>query len=109
MNGGDVFFVKRIQSKCISGTTSGTTEERIYQSRSRINSKDKVRIAQYLAMMPAQENDKDLVKWRVNSWKNRVAPEGYAFPGDPRGWEQKKYKTANLSSLGKKILGLYKW
>ena len=31
------------------------------------NSKDKVRIAQYLAMMPAQENDKDLVKWRVNS------------------------------------------
>ena len=50
------------------------------------NSKDKVRIAQYLAMMPAQENDIDLVKWRVNSWKNRVAPEGYAFPGDPRGW-----------------------
>jgi hypothetical protein len=73
------------------------------------NSKDKVRIAQYLSMMPAQENDKDLVKWRVNSWKNRVAPEGYAFPGDPRGWEQKKYKTANLSSLGKKILGLDKW
>ena len=68
-----------------------------------------IRIAQYLAMMPAQENDKDLVKWRVNSWKNRVAPEGYAFPGDPRGWEQKKYKTANLSSLGKKILGLDKW
>ena len=60
-------------------------------------------------MMPAQENDIDLVKWRVNSWKNRVAPEGYAFPGDPRGWEKKKYKTANLSSLGKKILGLDKW
>ena len=73
------------------------------------NSKDKVRIAQYVSMMPAQENDKELVEWRVNSWNNRVAPEGYAFPGDPRGWEQKKYKTANLSSLGKKILGLDKW
>ena len=73
------------------------------------NSKDKVRIAQYVSMMPAQENNKELVEWRVNSWKNRVAPEGYAFPGDPRGWEQKKYKTANLSSLGKKILGLDKW
>ena len=73
------------------------------------NSKDKVRIAQYLAMMPAQENDIDLVKWRVNSWKNRVAPEGYAFPGDPRNWEQTKYKTAKLSPLGEKLLGLNPW
>jgi ectoine hydroxylase-related dioxygenase (phytanoyl-CoA dioxygenase family) len=73
------------------------------------NSKDKVRIAQYISMMPAQENEKDLVNWRVNSWKDRIAPEGYAFPGDPRNWEQTKYKTANLSPLGKKILGLDKW
>ena len=73
------------------------------------NSKDKVRIAQYISMMPAQEDDKDLVNWRINSWKNRVAPQGYAFPGDPRNWEQTKYKTANLTELGKKILGLDKW
>ena len=73
------------------------------------NSKDKVRIAQYISMMPAQEDDKDLVSWRINSWKNRVAPQGYAFPGDPRNWEQTKYKTANLTELGKKILGLDKW
>ena len=73
------------------------------------NSKDKVRIAQYISMMPAQEDDIDLVNWRINSWKNRIAPEGYAFPGDPRNWEQEKYQTANLSKLGKKILGLEKW
>jgi len=73
------------------------------------NSKDKVRIAQYISMMPAQENDDAIVQWRVNSWKNRIAPEGYAFPGDPRNWEQKKYKTAELSSLGRKVLGLDKW
>tara|TARA_Y100000385_G_C13059518_1_gene623654 strand:+ start:68 stop:1015 length:948 start_codon:yes stop_codon:yes gene_type:complete len=73
------------------------------------NSKDKVRIAQYISMMPAQEDNKDLVNWRVNSWRNRIAPEGYAFPGDPRNWEQTKYKTADLSPLGKKILGLEKW
>ena len=73
------------------------------------NSKDKVRIAQYISMMPAQEDDIDLVNWRINSWKNRIAPEGYAFPGDPRNWEQKRYQTANLSKLGEKILGLEKW
>ena len=73
------------------------------------NSKDKVRIAQYISMMPAQEDDAELVQWRINSWRNRIAPEGYAFPGDPRNWEQKKYKTANLSKLGEKILGLKKW
>ena len=73
------------------------------------NSKDKVRIAQYISMMPAQEDDIDLVNWRINSWKNRIAPEGYAFPGDPRNWEQEKYQTANLSKRGEKILGLEKW
>jgi hypothetical protein len=28
------------------------------------------------------------------------------FPGDPRGWEQTKYGTAELSPLGRKLLGL---
>ena len=60
-------------------------------------------------MMPAQEDDNALVEWRISSWKNRIAPEGYAFPGDPRNWEQTKYKTAELSPLGRKVLGLYKW
>tara|TARA_B100000575_G_scaffold54069_1_gene40617 strand:+ start:52055 stop:53005 length:951 start_codon:yes stop_codon:yes gene_type:complete len=72
-------------------------------------SKDKVRIAQYISMMPAQEDDLDLVKWRINSWSKRIAPEGYAFPGDPRRWEQLKYKTAKLTPLGEKLLGLKKW
>ncbi|MDE3124888.1 MAG: phytanoyl-CoA dioxygenase family protein, partial [Bacteroidota bacterium] len=47
------------------------------------NSKNKVRIAQYISMMPAEEENKALKNWRVDSWKNRIAPEGYAFPGDP--------------------------
>ncbi len=69
----------------------------------------KVRIAQYLSMMPAQEENESLRDWRVNSWKHRIAPEGYAFPGDPRNWEQTKYETAELSALGEKLLGLRKW
>ena len=72
-------------------------------------SKDKVRIAQYISMMPAEEENEVLKKWRINSWKNRVAPEGYAFPGDPRNWEQTKYTTAQLSPLGEKLLGQSKW
>lgn len=72
-------------------------------------SNDKVRIAQYISMMPAEEENEPLRQWRINSWKNRIAPEGYAFPGDPRNWEQTKYGTASLSDLGKKLLGLDSW
>ncbi|PHN03474.1 phytanoyl-CoA dioxygenase family protein [Flavilitoribacter nigricans] len=70
---------------------------------------DKVRIAQYISMMPAEEDNEALRQWRVDSWKNRIAPEGYAFPGDPRNWEQTKYDTAELSQLGKRLLGLERW
>ncbi|MGB3149350.1 MAG: phytanoyl-CoA dioxygenase family protein [Maribacter sp.] len=72
-------------------------------------SKGKVRIAQYISMMPAEENNVALKNWRINSWKNRVAPQGYAFPGDPRKWEQNRYDTAKLSELGEKLLGLKSW
>ena len=72
-------------------------------------SKDKVRIAQYLSMMPAEEDNEALKQWRIQSWQNRIAPEGYAFPGDPRNWEKTRYATAELNDLGKKLLGLSPW
>jgi ectoine hydroxylase-related dioxygenase (phytanoyl-CoA dioxygenase family) len=71
--------------------------------------KDKVRVAQYISMMPAEEDNEELKAWRINSWKNRIAPEGFAFPGDPRKWEITKHKTAELSDLGKRLLGIEKW
>lgn len=70
---------------------------------------DKVRIAQYISMMPAEEDNEALRKWRINSWENRIAPEGYAFPGDPRNWEQTKYEKAKLNPLGERLLGLKPW
>ena len=73
------------------------------------HSRDKVRIAQYISMMPAQEDNEDLRQWRIRSWRERQAPEGYAFPGDPRGWERTRYGTAKLSELGEKLLGLRNW
>ncbi len=72
-------------------------------------SKDKVRIAQYISMMPAETDNESLRQWRIRSWKDRIAPEGFAFPGDPRNWEKQRYQTADLSELGKKLLGLEKW
>lgn len=73
------------------------------------NSKDKVRVAQYISMMPAEEDNEELKEWRINSWRNRIAPEGYAFPGDPLNREQLNYETAELTELGEKLLGLKKW
>lgn len=70
---------------------------------------DKVRIAQYISMMPAQPENEALRQWRINSWRDRIAPEGYAFPGDPRNWEKERYDTAVLNELGEKLLGLKEW
>ena len=33
----------------------------------------------------------------------------YAFPGDPRNWEQERYSRAKLNALGEKLLGLTPW
>jgi ectoine hydroxylase-related dioxygenase (phytanoyl-CoA dioxygenase family) len=74
----------------------------------RANTSNKVRIAQYIAMMPAQEDNEELRQWRINIWKSREPMEGYAFPGDPLQRE-KKNSVAKLSPLGEKLLGVTKW
>jgi hypothetical protein len=71
-------------------------------------SENKVRIAQYIAMMPAQGDNKLLKEWRINSWLNREPIEGYAFPGDALKRE-KVNPVAALSPLGRKLLGLIQW
>lgn len=72
-------------------------------------SQHKVRIAQYISMMPAQEVNEELRNWRIRSWKERLAPTGYSLHGDPRHWEKDKYRTAVLTHLGEKLLGLRDW
>jgi hypothetical protein len=67
------------------------------------------RLAQYISFSPALEDNDSLRQWRIQSWRERIAPEGYAFPGDPRQWEQTKYERAQLTELGEKILGLKNW
>ena len=68
-----------------------------------------VRMAQYIAMMPAQEDDAEQRAWRIASWRERRAPRGYSLEGDPRGWERTRYSTADLTPLGEKLLGLRSW
>ncbi|ELU8564373.1 phytanoyl-CoA dioxygenase family protein [Vibrio parahaemolyticus] len=75
----------------------------------RPNQSDTVRMAQYISMVPAEEDNQLIRDWRIRSWQDRLPPEGYAFPGDPRNWEQVKYPRAELTPLGKKLLGLESW
>ncbi|WP_433969583.1 phytanoyl-CoA dioxygenase family protein [Tunturiibacter gelidiferens] len=72
-------------------------------------SEDKARMAQYISMTPADGGNEEIRQRRIDSWRERSAPEGFAFPGDPREWERTKYKTAELTPLGCKLLGLDPW
>lgn len=72
-------------------------------------SADRVRIAQYISMYPAEEQDVAERDARVRSWRDREAPQRAAFPGDPRDWERTRYETATLTALGEKLLGLRSW
>jgi ectoine hydroxylase-related dioxygenase (phytanoyl-CoA dioxygenase family) len=71
-------------------------------------SKGKVRIAQYLSMMPAEPENESLRQWRIHSWQSREALKGYAFPGDPLQRE-KQHTVAELTDLGKRLLGFEGW
>ena len=72
-------------------------------------SENKVRMAQYISMNPADDGNEALRERRVRSWQERRAPEGFAFPGDPREWERTRYQTAELTPLGRKLLGVDGW
>jgi hypothetical protein len=72
-------------------------------------SRDRVRIAQYISMYPADEQNMAERDARVRSWREREPPKRPAFPGDPRNWERTRYETATLTLLGEKLLGLRSW
>ncbi len=74
-----------------------------------INSGNRVRMAQYISMFPANEEDVIDRAERVRLWRELDHPQRDAFPGDPREWEKKHAETAKLSELGEKLLGLRSW
>ena len=73
------------------------------------HSKDRVRMAQYISMHPAEfENEQERLE-RIRLWRELDHPKRDAFPGDPREWEKNNAKTAKLTELGEKLLGLEPW
>lgn len=72
------------------------------------NRSNKPRLAQYITMSPAREADEEARQKRIEGWRERKSPGGRAFPGDPRGFEQHR-PVADLTPLGKKLLGLDRW
>jgi ectoine hydroxylase-related dioxygenase (phytanoyl-CoA dioxygenase family) len=73
------------------------------------HSDNRVRMAQYISMFPANEEDEEERQSRIHMWRDLEPPKRDAFPGDPREWEKKHAKTATLTPLGEKLLGLRRW
>ncbi len=73
------------------------------------NTSTKPRLCQYLTMNPADEVSDEARQMRIASWKNNTHPSAKAFPGDARQIEEKRTAPAELSDLGKKLLGIDPW
>lgn len=73
------------------------------------HSGDRVRMAQYISMHPAEEDDAPQRAERIRLWRERDHPRRDAFPGDPRAWEKTHAETARLTDLGERLLGLRSW
>ncbi|MGW3289210.1 phytanoyl-CoA dioxygenase family protein [Streptomyces sp. NPDC001002] len=73
-------------------------------------SKNGVRAAQYLSMMPALETHQALRRSRVESWRTLSTPEwNGTLLGDAHEHESLRYGRATLDDLGAKLLGLASW
>jgi ectoine hydroxylase-related dioxygenase (phytanoyl-CoA dioxygenase family) len=78
------------------------------------NVSDRPRLAQYITMFPAQTYDAVFGKEsqreeRIHQWRNRLSPQASWAPGDPRRTEELHGKAAELTPLGRKLLGLDAW
>jgi ectoine hydroxylase-related dioxygenase (phytanoyl-CoA dioxygenase family) len=77
-----------------------------------LNRSDRPRLAQYITMSPVnpeREGFEEHRRQRIKMWRERLGPAGPAFPGDPRNIERERYQTAELTPLGRKLLGLDLW
>lgn len=74
------------------------------------NTSQKPRLCQYLSMNPIPEGDiEERRRERIDAWRHNRPPASKAFPGDPRGIEEARTSPAELTDLGRKVLGLDPW
>ncbi|MCY4402549.1 MAG: phytanoyl-CoA dioxygenase family protein [Candidatus Poribacteria bacterium] len=69
------------------------------------NSAERPRMAQYITMSPAPNEGKDTSENRVTGWQERLTGLGK----NQKEKEHHQGKTAELTPLGKKLLGLEPW
>ena len=69
------------------------------------NSAVRPRMAQYITMSPAPDNGKGTSENRVTGWRERLTGLGK----NQKEKEHNQGKTAELTPLGKKLLGLEPW
>lgn len=71
------------------------------------NTSQRPRLAQYISMFPAARGDEAERRERVAAWREQRAAGGW--PGDPRGWERRHGRRAELTDLGRRLLGVDAW
>jgi len=76
------------------------------------NTSGRARLAQYVTMNPpprdAQPRER-MREQRVASWRNNAPGPGDSFHGDARRIEERRGSPAELSELGRRLLGLEPW
>ena len=88
-----------------------------------LNTTDRVRLAMYLTMFPADESQQEWIGANINTWALKLPGCQSPYPqlgfdgnslisraGDPRQIEQKSAgKTNELTELGEKLIGMSSW
>jgi hypothetical protein len=73
------------------------------------NVSQRPRFSQYISMFPAERLSDDKRGHRIDCWLNHRPPGDATFPGDPRKIEENQFQTAELTDLGRKLLGIDRW
>jgi len=73
------------------------------------NTSNRVRLCQYISMNPADQVTEESRQARIQCWQENTHPQARSFPGDPRRIEEQRSAPAELTELGRKLLGLDPW
>jgi hypothetical protein len=80
-----------------------------------LNTANKPRLAQYITMFPARPEDKYETQLRIKAWREKLPIkfwkyiQGQPFPEKVTQLTVENFPQAELSDLGKKLLGLEEW
>ena len=69
------------------------------------NVSSKPRFSQYVSMFPEGRYGEEKRQDRINSWKEQRPTVETYYSGDPREWEKHHAPIAELTELGRKLLG----